>query len=192
MGSRHPSVDRSRRSLRRAARPRWVFCFLPDPARHVDKLVAALRPGGRLVIQDDAHREAFAVFPRPEAWSDFLEVDRTLFSSHGGDGSIGGRLPALFAGAGLTMVDAVPIQKSGPPASDVWLWLWDFLLSIRERYALVAPLSADKVRAIEREWRAAADDPLAFITAPAVVGLIAQKGPRRSVTRTSTTGAAGS
>ena len=157
---------------------RWVFCFLPDPARHVRKLASALRAGGRLVIQDYAHREAFALFPRPGAWSDFLAADRTLFSSQGGDGSIAGRMPALFASADLTMADVVPMQKSGTPGSDVWRWLWDFFLSVRDRYALVPPLTPDTTRALEREWRAAADDPRAVITAPAVVGLIAQKGPR--------------
>jgi hypothetical protein len=62
-----------------------VFCFLPDPELHIRKLAEALKPGGLLAIQDYAHRESFALFPRPAEWLDFLVADRAMFAAYGGD-----------------------------------------------------------------------------------------------------------
>jgi len=85
---------------------RWVFLFLPEPEARVRQLVAALKPGGRLVLQD-YHRETFGLVPRPPEWRRFMEADMAFFASQGGDASIGSRLPAIFRRAGLALADDV-------------------------------------------------------------------------------------
>ena len=30
----------------------WLFCFLPDPAPVIDRIVRGLSPAGRLVVKD--------------------------------------------------------------------------------------------------------------------------------------------
>ena len=46
---------------------RWVFLFLPDPAKHLQKLVAAMKPGGIIAIQD-YFRDTLCLVPRPSDW----------------------------------------------------------------------------------------------------------------------------
>ena len=159
---------------------RWVFCFLPEVQSHVHKLVRALKPGGLLAIQDYAHRESFALFPRPTEWLDFLAADRAFFASQGGDISIGGRLPAIFKRAGLGLVDVTPVHRSGPPGSLVWEWLWGFFQSIRNRYGSIQPFDAAKAQRVHKHWHAAAGDKRSFVVAPTMVDLVGQKPLRRS------------
>jgi SAM-dependent methyltransferase len=154
---------------------RWVFCFLPDPGLHIKKLVRALKAGGLLAIQDYAHRDSFALFPRPTEWLDFLAADRALFASHGGDVSVGGRLPTLYKEAGLDVVDVTPIHMSGPPGSPVWEWLFRYFDSVRERIARIAPLDGKKTTSLYEHWRAAATDRQAFIIAPTMVDVVGRK-----------------
>ena len=105
---------------------RWVFLFLPDPEAHLRKLVAALKPGGVLAIEDYC-RETLRCVPEPVEWDNFLKADLAFFASQGGDANIGARLPQLYERAGLTLVDVTPTIKFGRPGSPVWNWLSSLL-----------------------------------------------------------------
>ena len=77
-----------------------MFLFLPDPDAHLRKLVAALKPGGVLAIEDYC-RATLRRVPEPPHWENFLKADLAFFASQGGDANIGARLPDLYERAGL-------------------------------------------------------------------------------------------
>jgi SAM-dependent methyltransferase len=154
---------------------RWVFCFLPDLATHVKKLATTLRSGGLFVVQDYAHRESFALFPRPVEWLDFLEADRAFFATQGGDISVAGQLPGVFEDAGLVLTSAHATRLSGPPGSLVWEWLLGYFESVRDRLATIPPLDEDKTRRLHDAWRLAATTAHAEISAPTMMDLVARK-----------------
>src|SRR5438128_2700470 len=108
---------------------RWVFLFLPNPEAQLKKLVAALKPGGRLAIEDYS-RWTLRMVPEPPEWENFLNADGAFFDTQGGDVNIGARLPALFERAGLTVTDITPTTKAGHPGSAVWKWLTTYFLGI--------------------------------------------------------------
>ncbi len=153
---------------------RWVFLFLPDPAAHVRKLARALRPGGRLAIQD-YHRETLGMIPRAPEWGDFLAADRAFFASQGGDASIAGRLPALYRKAGLEVVECVPTIKHGRPGSPEWDWMTTYFLGVLDRMAAFRPFTPAKARSLRRRWLAAARDPGSLLIAPAVVDVVGRR-----------------
>jgi len=74
-------------------------------------------------LADRSGAERLLGGPLPAAWERFLAADRAFFESQGGDASIAARLPALYARAGLELVDITPTVKSGHPGSPVWNWL---------------------------------------------------------------------
>jgi SAM-dependent methyltransferase len=161
---------------------RWVFLFLPDPAAHLRKLVRALKPGGRIALQD-YHRETWALVPRPPEWSDFLAGDRAFFASQGADVSVGGRLPGLYREAGLEVLEVVPTVKVGPPRSAVWRWLTAYFLSVADRYARCPPLTKAKLKRLRRHWRSAERHRTSLFIAPAVLDVVGRKPRARSATR---------
>lgn len=153
---------------------RWVFLFLPDPLAHLKKLVRALKPGGRIAIQD-YHRETWALVPRPPEWWDYLATDRAFFASQGGDVSVGGRLPEWYRGAGLRVTEVMPTIKTGHPGSAVWKWLIDYYLSVWDRYARVRPFTRAKALRLKRWWVAAARDKSSLAIGPGLLDVVGRK-----------------
>lgn len=153
---------------------RWVFLFLPDPLAHVRKLVRALKPGGILALEDYC-RETFRMIPPQPEWENFLAADRKFFT---GESSIGGRLPALFAQAGLDVIDVTPTIKAGAPDSDVWNWLTTYFFGVMDRYAKIRPFTPAQARRLMAQWKNASS-----LIAPAVIDVAGQK-PTNSRQRT--------
>lgn len=158
---------------------RWVFLFLPNPGAHVARLVRALKPGGRLALQD-YHRETLALVPRPQGWANFMAADRAFFASQGGDVSIGSRLPDLYRAAGLRVIDTEVTIKTGQPGSPVWRWLTTYFMTVIDRYAAFPPFSRSQAAVVRRHWIHAAADRTSLLIAPAVLDVVGRK-PRRTV-----------
>lgn len=156
---------------------RWVFLFLPRPEAHLKKLVRALKPGGKLVLQD-YHRETLAMIPRARHWEEFLAADRAFFAAEGGNASIADDLPALFRKVGLEKIQTSAHIKSGHPGEPTWNWLSDYFLGIFPRYQKIAPLNARKTQALTRDWKKNAKRADSLLIAPTLVDIIGTR-PRR-------------
>jgi SAM-dependent methyltransferase len=152
---------------------RWVFLFLPEPEKHLRKLARALKPGGRIAIQD-YHRESMALYPSPPDWAALMAVDKAFFATQGGDANIGGRMPSLYKRAGLTPESANATLKTGFPGSATWIWAAWYFLDMMPRLGKLKPFTpaAAAVR------RAAGRRPESLFVAPAVIDAVARK-PRR-------------
>jgi SAM-dependent methyltransferase len=93
---------------------RAVLEHIPERAQVLARLIDALRPGGRLLLEDtDFASEMIPVCRRhlhPPEFADLAErASRALvalMSSAGGDPQYGGKLPGLLAAAGLEEVGA--------------------------------------------------------------------------------------
>jgi SAM-dependent methyltransferase len=153
---------------------RWVFLFLPKPEKHLRKLAGALKPGGRIAIQD-YHRETMALYPKPKDWDALMAADRLFFKTQGGDASIGGRLPELYKRAGLTPVEVYPNLKSGFPGSAVWTWASWYFLGMMPRLGKLKPFTPGAARRTSAAWRAAAKRPESLFIAPCVLDCVARK-----------------
>jgi hypothetical protein len=155
-----------------------VFLFLPEPERHVRKLAAALKPGGRLVIQD-YRRETLSLIPTPTGWPAFMAADAAFFQSQGGDVSIGGRLPAIFEKAGLDVADARATIKTGHPGSPVWTWLTTYFMGVMDQLATFRPLTPASAARLRKEWLAASRKPSSILISPAVIDIVGVKNAGR-------------
>lgn len=156
---------------------RWVFLFLPNPEAHVKKLLHALKPGGRLAIEDYS-RWTLRMVPEPPEWENFLKADAAFFESQGGDVNIGARLPQLYEKAGLKVVDIAATTKYGRPGNAEWKWLTTYFLGVLPRYAEFRPFTPAQANALRRHWLACAKRKTSLLISPTVLDVVGVKRQR--------------
>ena len=154
---------------------RWLFCFLPDPAPVIDRVASGLRPGGRLVVWDYLNYRATTLQPRSPAFDRVLRAVAESWRRSGGDLDVGGRLPGLIAEAGCRLLDLAPLVRFVRPGTAFWDWPTQFFFSHVPRLVEAGLLSEAERRAFEDEWRAREREPGAFLQAPPMIGIIAEK-----------------
>ncbi|HKE86156.1 MAG TPA: class I SAM-dependent methyltransferase [Vicinamibacterales bacterium] len=157
---------------------RWVFLFLPNPEQHVRQLVAALKPGGLLAIED-YRRETLSMIPCPPEFAAFLGADTAFFATQGGDASIAGRLPAIFERAGLEVIDITPTIKTGHPGSAVWNWLSTYFLGVMDQLGRLPPFTPAQAASLRRQWIANARKPTSLLIGPTLIDVVGRRRRRK-------------
>lgn len=154
---------------------RWLFCFLPEPLPIIERVVSGLRPGGRLVVWDYLNYRATALHPRSPAFERVLAAVDESWRRTGGDLNVGERLPGLIAGAGCRLLELVPLSRFARPGTALWQWPTGFFCGYVPRLVEAGLLTEGERQAFEAEWREREQDPGAFLSAPPMVGIIAEK-----------------
>jgi SAM-dependent methyltransferase len=147
---------------------RWVIAFAPDPERFLSRLVAALRPGGIIAIQD-YYYEGLSLYPRGGAWDRMPDVVRAYYRSGGGDAYITGKLPALFKKLGLELIDFTPTCLAGGPASDIMEWAHRFFSTHTKLMVDKGLITHDEGNEMLADWNAHGRNPDAMFFSPLVV-----------------------
>jgi len=81
------------------AHARFVLEHVPDPAAVVRELVRAVRPGARVVLEDDSH-EIFRLWPEPPGFGLLWRCYLRTYDRVGNDPLVGHRLVCLLHQAG--------------------------------------------------------------------------------------------
>lgn len=81
------------------AHARFVLEHVPDPLRVVEAMVRAVKPGGRIVLEDDDH-DLLRLWPDPGPFGRVWEAYQETYRRSGCDPLLGRRLPQLLHEAG--------------------------------------------------------------------------------------------
>ena len=136
---------------------RLVLCYLTEPVRALREMAAAVRPGG-VVAVEDVFTDTLRSEPATPVLDDLRRVYGATVRAHGGDPTIGPRLPALFRAAGLTNVRASSVVNALRTAAEKG-FLVALVDSIRASALAAGAASADELDALRLAVRAAAEDP---------------------------------
>lgn len=85
------------------AHTRFLLEHLRDPLPVVQAMVRAVRPGGRIILEDDDH-DLLRLWPEPASFPAFWHAYQRSFEYLGNDPVIGRRLVGLLRAAGATPV----------------------------------------------------------------------------------------
>ena len=94
------------------AHARFLLTHLTDPARALNNLRKALRPGGIIAVEDIDFRGHFC-HPDCAAFWRYVELYTMAVQRSGADPNIGPRLPALLADAGFEDIQMNVVQPAG-------------------------------------------------------------------------------
>lgn len=130
---------------------RLVLTHLPDPVAVVHKLVAALKPGGWLVLEDYDTRSAAISDPPDATWEKIAAAPAALIAMRGGDGNFGARLPGTLRSAGLVELDVKgQVQPArAVDARDAWRPIFG---QLREPIIATGMATADEVDEIMAQF----------------------------------------
>ena len=156
---------------------RFVLMHLAQPAATLRRVLAWLKPGGVVAIQEiDA--EAFKTEPHCELWHATLERIQQTFSRAGLDPRFALKLAPMFELAGLPRPQASYVARvERGPASGIYEWVASTtrtLLPMMERYGIAAAdeIGIDTLETRLRDEAMARD---ATLVSPAFVGVCARR-----------------
>lgn len=156
---------------------RWVFSFLGDASaleavcRQVRR---ALKPGGRLIVQDYNH-EGISIFPPSRGFDAVVRATREFYAGAGGDAWVMGTLPGAARRAGLELVELAPTVRVGGPSSEVFQWADVFFPKFSSTFVEEGLMTPDEQALFLDEWAARKADPDALFFSPIVADLIVER-----------------
>ncbi|MFM2081187.1 MAG: hypothetical protein RLZZ219_1869 [Cyanobacteriota bacterium] len=154
---------------------RWVAMFLPDPLPLLDQLAGAIRPGGRLVVQEYKHWDTFGLHPHGDAIGRFGQAVQRSFRSAGGDPDVNRRLPSLLAARGWRIDALVPVPVLGGQGTLAARWMERFVRVYAAQLIQQGLWSRADGVLVEAEIAAAAEDPGSYWVGPTVLELQATR-----------------
>jgi len=144
---------------------RFLLSHLTDPAGALAVFRDALRPGGRLVVEDVDFAAHICWPPRP-SFDRYLVWYQDAAAARGADPGIGPKLPGLLRAAGFAAVEvhvAQPAGLDGPPKAMAALTL----AAMRDALAQMG-VGRDAIDADVADLEQARDDPAVLLSLPRV------------------------
>jgi SAM-dependent methyltransferase len=156
-----------------AAWCRWVACFVPDVAKLIAAIAAALKPGGRLVLHEYHAYSTYGLLPnRPEIRS-FVDAVYESWRAQGGEPDIATRLPKLLVGHGFDIVSARPLGFAARPQDRRWNWPAGFVRTNVPRLVELGVRDQSWANQVLQALEEAEQDPASIFITPTVLELIA-------------------
>lgn len=158
-----------------AAYCRWVLSFSNDVGTALAQIHTALKPGGRIIIQDYFNWRSMSIAPRDEHFSRVINALLEYWEGNDGSNDVIGVVPRHLREQGFTLVHLEANQRIATPGSPIWNWPDSFWPSIIPRVVEAGCLSCDDAAAFFDLWRTASQDPDRFVALPPVYDAIAIK-----------------
>jgi SAM-dependent methyltransferase len=154
---------------------RWVFAFMKDPRGLLERVAAALRPGGTMVIHEYFDYATWRLAPRSPELEEFVRIVMESWRAGGGEPDIALDLPGWLEELGCGIVSARPIVHIAGPSDPVWEWPKAFIDVNLLRLVELGLLPAARAGAIKAAFDARERAPGTRMITPAVLEIIARR-----------------
>jgi SAM-dependent methyltransferase len=154
---------------------RFLLQHLRDPTDLLRRMWAAVRPGGRLVVEDADH-EGWCSDPSNAAFEFQVRMLREVIEAGGGDPAVGRKLLRLFRDAGIPAPElsvVQPIRRGGPAAAMPVLTL----RATRDSILAGGLATAEEVDAALADLAAFTEDPNTLISGPRIFQMWTRRDP---------------
>jgi len=154
---------------------RWVLAWVADAQKVLANAIAALEPGGAIVLHEYYAWEFFRFEPfRPNLENALKATFRSFNDSHG-EVNIGARLPEMLADLGLSVESIRPMVKLARPSDFDWQWPLEFLSGYIPQLRDMEYLTSDQANDAMSELNELTDMQTATCVCPTVAEVIARK-----------------
>ena len=157
-----------------AAWCRWVASFVSSPARLLQRIRAALKPGGAAIFHEYANYATWQLSPRKPAVEEFVGAVMASWRAQGGEPNVALQFPDLLRDAGFTVTSVQPRIFTVSPGDFIWEWPASFIEVNVARLEQLGHLDAARAAAVRTEFMEAQADPGSWMTTPLVMEIIAR------------------
>lgn len=152
---------------------RFVLTHLRDPESAVGAMRNALRPGGRLVLEDIDFRGSFCE-PESPAFERYEQIYEESARANGGDPWIAPRIPAMLLRAGFERVQPHVVQVADLEGESKAMPALT-LENIKGTALRHGVASAEEIDTLVDELYALARDPATYVANPRMVQVVGEK-----------------
>lgn len=155
---------------------RWVLSFLANPAKVLDRLNAALKPGGVFIAHEYGHYETFGFYPADPVQDRFISAVKKSWRAFGGEPNIGKQLPEMASNLDWEIASLLPHVFATRPGELMWEWPVGWLKSDGiDRLVELGFLDQGDAARFHELVNLRSRDPLSVLTTPMVLEVIAKK-----------------
>ena len=154
---------------------RWVYAFVPEPRRLLERAARALRPGGTMVFHEYSDYRSWRLSPHSPEFEFFVTEVMASWRANGGEPDIGFDLPRWLGEMGFEIRSLTQLQDAARPGDHVWQWPRAFVDTGIARLVELGRLTAEQGRAITDAYSTFESTPHAFQLTPAVIEIIATR-----------------
>ena len=147
------------------AHARLLLINLTEPGRALAEMVALVRPGGIIAVQDIDQLPWLCEPPHP-AWDALVSTFLSVWRANGLDPMIGHRLPALLHTAGLVDVEVEVHGRVAPPGAYYRKHLLGLTEAIRSEIVKRELFTEHELAALSGALERHLDDPRTVVTRP--------------------------
>lgn len=152
---------------------RWVFAFVRQPRRLLERLRGCLRPGAVLVLHEYLHYTTWRLAPGSPVFAEFVSVVTESWRASGGEPDVGLELPGWAGELGFEVRSLRPIVDMVCASDYVWQWPKAFIEVGVQRMIDLGRLTPERGRAIVTAFETAESTPGTYMVTPAVIEIIA-------------------
>ena len=154
---------------------RWIYAFVREPRRLLERVAARLRRGGTMVMHEYVDYRAWRLSPPNPVFEDFVTEVVASWRANGGEPDIGLELPRWLEKLGFEPREVRPISMIARPGDHVWEWPRAFVGTGIDRLAELGRIDEVRAQAMRRAFADTEATPGAFLITPTVVEIIARK-----------------
>ena len=156
-----------------AAWSRWVFAFMREPRRLLERVANRLKPGGCIVLHEYFDYRTWRVAPRSALFEEMVSVIIDAWRESGGEPDIGLDLPRWLVELGFELRSLAPVVHVVPPTSFVWQWPKSFIATGVARLVQLGAVTPERGREMQAAFAACEAAPNTLMITPSVLEIIA-------------------
>jgi len=153
---------------------RWVIDFVPSPEEFLLKLLACLKKGGVIAIEDYAY-EGIALYPKGGAFDKIADAVKAYWRVGGGDPSFVVKVPSIFKKYKVELKEFTPISLAGDSDSAVIEWAHRFFMVHLQLMADKKVITQKEADAFLEDWMKHRHHPDTIFFSPVVVDVAGVK-----------------
>ena len=101
---------------------RWALAWIPNPKEILNKVVTALKPGGKMVIQEYYDWSTIQTEPNKESLTKGIKMALKSFKDSDNEVDIGRQLPYILPEIGMKVIGFRPMSKIATIDNGIWQW----------------------------------------------------------------------